>query len=207
MRPELHIISTGMQSVSEMVQIVGEIHPYIDAFHIREKKKSARELIEIVNQLNANGVPLEKIIINDRIDVAMVARVKGVQLAYHSLDISAVRRVFPSLRLGCSVHSLNEALYAEKFGADYVLFGHIFSTQSKPDVEPRGLEKLREVTTKVTIPVISIGGIDFKHVKKVLKTGVQGVAVMSGVMLADNPLQAVKEYSFQLGLRERGKAK
>lgn len=202
MNRELHIVSTGRQPIPEMIGIAKEIHPYIDAFHIREKQKTARELMEIVNQLKAEGVPLDKILINDRLDVGAVTKVKGVQLANHSLDIAVVKDVFPGLRLGCSVHTVEEAIYASECGADYVIYGHIFHSQSKPNKEPRGLEKLKELTMNVKIPVIAIGGIQLENVEQVLEAGAQGIAVLSGVMLANDPVQAVKKYTAKLRLRE-----
>ncbi|MEK1830709.1 thiamine phosphate synthase [Priestia megaterium] len=74
-----------------------------------------------------------KIIVNDRVDVAHALKAKGVQLAYHSLDVSVVIDAFPSLIVGKSVHSVEEALEAEKDGAHYILYGHIYSTHSKKD--------------------------------------------------------------------------
>lgn len=204
---ELHIVSTGRQPISEMIGIAKDIHPFINAFHIRENQKSARELMEIVNQLKAEGIPLDKIIINDRLDVGAVTGVKVVQLANHSLDIAVVKNVFPALQLGCSVHTIEEAIYASECGADYVIYGHIFPSQSKPDKEPRGLEKLKELTMNVKIPVIAIGGIQFENVEQVLEAGAQGIAVLSGVMLADNPVQAVKQYSAKLRLTESSLSK
>ena len=196
----LHIISTGKQKPEELAEIAGRIHPYIDAIHIREKAKTAKEIYEMVNLLTDQNVPLSKIIINDRVDVAFVSKVGGVQLAYHSLPVDIVKKQFTSLRVGCSVHSLEEVQTAQELGADYVIFGHVFPTQSKPGLVPRGLKQLELVAHHVSIPVLAIGGIKPANVREVIETGAQGIAVMSGVLEAEDPLETVKEYYRKLSI-------
>ena len=73
----LHIISTGKQKPEKLAEIAGQIHPYIDAIHIREKAKTAKEIYEMVNLLTDQNVPLSKIIINDRVDVALCIKGRG----------------------------------------------------------------------------------------------------------------------------------
>src|SRR5699024_11515690 len=98
--------------------IVARIHEMVDAIHIREKTWTAIEMIEAVDALVRQGVPLQKIIINDRVDVAYVIGTGGVQLAHHSIDVLCVNRHFPSFKVGCSVHSVAEAVEAEAAGAN-----------------------------------------------------------------------------------------
>lgn len=191
---QLHVISTGQQSMETLVKRIAVIHPYIDAFHLREKLWSAGELVEAVEQLVQIGMPLEKVIINDRVDVAHVLGAQGVQLAHHSLDTSSVKHHFPSLKIGCSIHCIKEAIVAEKRGADYLLYGHIFPTASKPGIPPRGVENLTQLTTSVAVPVVAIGGITPENTREILTAGAKGIAVLSGILLAKDPLQAVKNY-------------
>ncbi|MRH41829.1 thiazole tautomerase TenI [Aquibacillus halophilus] len=195
---KLHVISTGNQTPENLAKIVGEIHPFIDAIHIREKHRSARDIFNIVTLLVNRSVPLAKIIVNDRIDVAHVKNVKGVQLGYNSLSPEIVKRNFPSLQVGCSVHTLEEASLAQKQGIDYLLFGHIFPTDSKLGLVPKGLEELKDITIDLEIPVIAIGGIKPHHVCEVIEAGAAGIAVMSGVLEAKDPLEQVKSYSQNL---------
>ena len=190
----LHIISSGKQKPAHLAQIAGQIHPYIDAIHIREKTKTAKEIHEMVNLLLDHNVPLTKIIINDRIDVALASKVGGVQLAYHSLPADIVKKQFTSLRVGSSVHSIDEVQTAQELGADYVIFGHVFPTSSKPGLESKGLNQLELIAHHVSIPVIAIGGIKPTNIKGVIEAGAQGIAVMSGVLESEDPLVAVKEY-------------
>ncbi|MCF6139240.1 thiazole tautomerase TenI [Pseudalkalibacillus berkeleyi] len=194
MKPTIHVISTGKQTKEEFSEITRIIHEYVDFIHIREKSRTALEVAEIVETLIGKGVPLRKIIINDRVDVAEVTDVYGVQLAYHSLSVHHVKKNFPNLRIGKSVHSVDEAIIAEKQGADYLLFGHLFHTASKPDLFPRGVSQLKQLTEQVNIPVIGIGGITPHHSPHVFRAGASGIAVMSGILQADDPLADVKEY-------------
>ncbi|SFA45428.1 thiazole tautomerase (transcriptional regulator TenI) [Parageobacillus thermantarcticus] len=193
MERQFHIISTGKQPLEQFVAICARVHPYVDAIHVREKMKTAREISEFLTALIKRGVPPKKIIVNDRIDVAAVFGVKGVQLAHHSLSVQQVKRHFPSLSVGCSVHSLEEAMEAEKSGADYCIYGHIFPTASKLGVPPRGIESLRNVINHVKIPVIAIGGIRSDNAEQVLRAGAHGIAVMSAVFFAEDPVGEAKK--------------
>ncbi|MEH7503703.1 thiazole tautomerase TenI [Neobacillus drentensis] len=190
---ELHIISNGHMPIEQLREIVVDIHPYVTAIHLREKQKTARELFHAVQLLTDANIPLSKIIINDRVDVALVTRARGVQLAFHSLDAAIVKADFPQLMLGSSIHSYDEGQKAKENGADYVLFGHVFPSQSKPDKPPKGLEELSRLT-QLDIPVIAIGGITPENTGQVLQAGAKGIAVMSGVIEARDPLVAVKAY-------------
>lgn len=191
---KLHIISTGRQKPEQLADIIGRIHFDIDFIHLREKTKTAKEVYEMVELLTSKNVPLSKIIINDRADVAYVSNVKGVHLAFHSLPVEVVKQNFEDLTVGCSVHSLEEAQIAEQQGADYLIFGHVYSTQSKPGLIPKGLEQLRSISESISIPVIAIGGIKLTNSRDVIEAGAQGIAVMSGILEAEDPLEAVQQY-------------
>ncbi|MED1203570.1 thiamine phosphate synthase [Heyndrickxia acidicola] len=192
---ELHLVSNGNMSLQQFVHIAEKIHPYVTDIQLREKTSSAIELWEALQQLKDLGVPSKKLYVNDRVDIASAAQLKGVQLAFHSLGPATVKKHFPHLRIGKSVHSVKEAIDAEEQGADYLLFGHIFPSSSKPGMPSRGLEALSSVTSAVAIPVIAIGGIELQYLPDVFKAGAAGVAVMSGILNAKDPLQAAIEYA------------
>ncbi|MDC3413492.1 thiazole tautomerase TenI [Aquibacillus sp. 3ASR75-11] len=194
----LHVLSNGKQQPEQLAEIAGRIHPYVDAIHIREKTKTAKEIYELAALLLKHQVPPTKVFINDRVDIAYVLKTGGVHLAYHSLPPDVVKRKFPSLKVGCSVHSINEAQKAQEQGSNYVFFGHVFPTQSKPDIVPRGLEQLALTCSSVSIPVLAIGGIKPANVREAIEKGAAGVAVMSGVLDAEDPLEAVKQYHLKL---------
>ncbi|MEW9669290.1 thiazole tautomerase TenI [Ammoniphilus sp. 3BR4] len=191
---ELHLISNGKQALEQFADVASLVHPIVQAVHLREKARTARELWDGIQHLALRGVPLNKIYLNDRADVAWSAGAKGVQLAYHSLPPAAVKKAFPQLRVGRSVHSLSEAREMEQQGADYVIFGHVFPSGSKPGLEARGVEALAEVAGQIRIPVIAIGGIHPENVKDVINAGAAGIAVMSGILDAGDPLAAAQHY-------------
>lgn len=198
MKKQLHVITNGKQTDDQITCIARDIHPYITAIHIREKTKTAKELTLLLHQLQRCGVPMSKVIVNDRVDVSICCQTKGVQLAYHSLDAALVRAAFPDMTIGCSVHSFEEAQNAERKGADFLLYGHVFRTDSKRDQEPRGVKTLRHIAEQISVPVIAIGGIQPENVREVLQTGTAGIAVMSGIFEAESPLEAVITYKHAL---------
>ncbi|MFM9280205.1 thiamine phosphate synthase [Paenibacillus jiagnxiensis] len=192
---ELHLITDGCQSAERTADIMRLLEPDIDLLHIREKRLSAAELYVYMSTVSERGCcPPAKLAVNDRVDAALLFGAGTVQLTSHSLPLQLVKRKFPELRCGASVHSLPEALAAEQAGADYVLFGHIYDTASKPGLPPRGLSSLEELCRAVSIPVIALGGIQPWHVRDIRRAGASGIAVMSGIWKAENPAEAAKEY-------------
>lgn len=191
---EFHLISNGQIELTDFAKKAGKLAPFVDFIHIREKHRPAKDISTATQLLIKENIPNEKIIVNDRVDVAHVEGVGGVQLTYHSLKPRTVLEHFPRLRIGRSVHSIQEAYEAEEDGADYVLFGHIFSSASKPGLEPRGVQELMNVVNEVSIPVIAIGGITPQNIHEVKEAGAAGVAVMSGLLDAQDPIQTLKDY-------------
>lgn len=192
---ELHLITDGCQSAERTADILRLIEPDIDVLHIREKRLSAAELYEFMFTVSERGCcSPAKLAVNDRVDAALLFGAGTVQLTSNSLPLQLVKRTFPELRCGASVHSLQEAQVAEQAGADYVLYGHIYDSASKPGLPPRGLSSLEELCRAVSIPVIALGGIQPRHVRGIRRAGASGIAVMSGIWKADDPAEAAKEY-------------
>ncbi|UYZ11544.1 thiamine phosphate synthase [Brevibacillus sp. WF146] len=193
--PELHVITSGRQSLDEVLRVAeAAFVGGMDCLHIREKQRTARECMEWVEAL-ARVMPRERILVNDRVDVAAAAGCRGAHLAYHSLTPSEARRVLkPGQRIGRSVHSLDEARQAAAEGADYLLYGHVFPSTSKPGLAPRGTDELREIAAQVRIPVIGIGGVTPENAGQVLAAGCAGVAVLSGITAASDPAAAARAY-------------
>ncbi|MFD1362401.1 thiamine phosphate synthase [Lentibacillus salinarum] len=194
---ELHVISTGKQSPEELISIVKQIHPYIDYIHLREKTWTVSQLEETIDSFIAAEVPQGKIVVNTNAETAYKKAVAGVQLTHRSIGVAKARHLYSGLRIGCSVHSIDEATAAEADGADYLFYGHIFESGSKPGVESRGLVGLREVVQSTSIPVMAIGGITPENARDVMASGAAGVAVLSGILLADDPLVAVRRYDIR----------
>ncbi|MBI4471975.1 MAG: thiamine phosphate synthase [Acidobacteria bacterium] len=144
----------------------------VDMIQVREKDLSTRELLSLVLQIRdiASGSKT-KILVNDRLDVALAARVDGVHLPANGLPPDRVR---PHVKtLGVSTHTLEDALAAQAAQADFIVFGPIFDTPGKQAI---GLEPLRRVVTAVTIPVLAIGGVTADNTIEILEAGAAGIA-------------------------------
>ena len=189
----LHLMTTGRQGRETLERTLPELAMRVDRIHLREPLWSARELVACIELLKQRGVPAERLIVHDRLDVALVTGI-GIQLTTRSIPVDRVRSRFPELRIGQSVHSLTEVAAAEQAGADYMMFGHIFETDSKPGVPPRGLHALKQIVDQTTIPVIAIGGIKPDNLQEVLATGCSGVAVLSGILGQAIPLEAADRF-------------
>jgi thiamine-phosphate pyrophosphorylase len=158
---------------------------------IREKDLSARELlalsrdaVRVAEEHGAAG-SRTRILINDRLDVAIAAGAAGVHLPESSLPVAAVNEwrrgaaVPKDFLIGASCHLMETATAAQRDGADYVVFGPVFPTPSKlPFGEPQGLGRLREITTALQIPVLAIGGITAENAAKCIQVGAAGVAAI-----------------------------
>ncbi|EDL65534.1 thiazole tautomerase TenI [Bacillus sp. SG-1] len=199
-KPVLHAVTTGKKSIEETASICLDISPHVEAIHIREHTKTAREIYELGKKMIDFGIPADQIIINNRVDVAAALGICPVQLGYHSLPVNVVKESFSRLSIGKSVHSLLEAVEAEEEGADYILFGHVYPTSSKKGLTPRGLDELTQLISNVTIPVIAIGGILPSNAREVIQKGCSGIAVMSGIFDAVDPVKAAIDYQNHLEL-------
>lgn len=191
--PELHHICDASDPMC-CIRTAAQIHRLTDYIHLRGPGLPARELAALAEALLEAGVPTPKLIMNDRVDIALALGLGGVQLAWHSLEPRLVKSRWPGLRAGRSVHSPEEAEEAFRQGADFVLFGHVYETGSKPGVAPRGLEALAETVRRSNGPVIALGGITPERVGAVLAAGAAGYAVLSGIGASPEPLAAVARY-------------
>ncbi|MFC5446978.1 thiamine phosphate synthase [Paenibacillus aestuarii] len=200
---ELHVISNGKLEEATFARIAGCIHPYVTAIHIREKEKPAEQVLRLIGAALAAGVPAERLYVNGHLSIAATVTLGGLHMAGSSPQLTSLHDMSNrALRTGVSVHGVNEARQREQEGADYLVFGHIYETGSKPGLPPRGLELLSEVTAEVSIPVIAIGGVTPERIRPVLEAGASGVAVMSGIWDAADPEQAVRAYANELTIKE-----
>src|SRR5437867_13432343 len=146
----------------------------VNMIQVREKDLSARELFDLVCRIKdlAAG-STTKILVNERLDIALAAGIDGVHLPEDGLPAGRVR---PHVRLlGASVHSVNAARGAEAEGADFVIFGPVFETPGK---QPVGVAALGRVVLAVRIPVLAIGGITAANTAAVLDVGAAGIAAI-----------------------------
>lgn len=154
----------------------------VDWIQVREKDLATRALQELAAQAVAAcaGTPA-RLLVNDRLDVALAAGAAGVHLPSDSFSPRIIRVKFGrELLIGVSCHSDEEVACAEREGADFVVFGPVFETRSKLRYgPPLGLDRLREVCRAARIPVLALGGIRLENAGACLEAGASGIAAIS----------------------------
>jgi thiamine-phosphate pyrophosphorylase len=165
--------------VAPLMQAVkAAIDQGVERIQIREKDLPARELLALTRDVAALAAPRgTQVLVNERTDIALAAGAQGVHLPAHSLPAREIRRIAPAgFVIGVSCHLIEEVRRADEEGADFVVFGPVFSTSSKEGV---GLERLREAVLSVRLPVLALGGVSLKNSAACLKMGAAGVAGIS----------------------------
>jgi thiamine-phosphate diphosphorylase len=157
----------------------------VDWIQIREKDLPAAELASLAAEAIRRVPSTCRILVNDRLDVAIVSGAGGVHLGEQGIPVQDAKRllreksVSPGFLVGVSVHSLASARAAEKSGADYLIFGPVFETPSKAALgAPQGVERLAQVCAGVAIPVFAIGGIDAGNASQCQAAGAAGIAAI-----------------------------
>ena len=199
----LHVITdTTLQSRFTHPQLAELlIQGGADTVQFRHKSGTTRELIAIAQQMQAvcarHGVPL---IVNDRADIALAVGAAGTHFGQDDMPVAIGRSVLsPETIIGASARTEDKILEAILEGADYIGFGPIYQTSSKPDAEqPKGLERLRRMCEIAKCPVIAIGGITLQTAAEVIKAGAHGIAVISAVCAQRDPLTATQNLMWEI---------
>jgi len=170
----------------------------ISCVQLREKNCTTREFIEqalilkdFLSVQNRNIM----LIINDRVDVAQALGADGIHLGQKDMPVSIAKKIVGKFMIiGISAETLDDAVQAEKDGADYIGVGPIFSTATKTDTgAPLGLEGLIRIRKTIKIPIVAIGGLNHKNAKAVIKSGADGIAVVSAIVSARDPEKSAKQ--------------
>jgi thiamine-phosphate pyrophosphorylase len=206
---DLYVVTDRQLTAGRPLRLVVEaaLRGGARAFQLREKDLSPRELyplaIEMRQLTQTYGA---RLLINDRVDVALAVDADGVHLTTTSLPASIARQLLgPGRLIGVSTHTLTEAQAAADAGADFLVFGPVFYTPSKaPYGEPVGLDALRVVRAAVNLPILAIGGVKKANLDQVLAAGADGIAVISAIISADDPRAASQDL---LGTLRSGRAK
>ena len=175
----------------------------ITMLQLREKEATSREFYELALQIREltkrHNIPL---VINDRLDIALVVGADGLHIGQSDLPLEAVRRIAGKrLFVGVSASRIQEAKQAEAEGADYLGVGAVFPTGSKADAgEAIGLEGLRAICSAVTIPVVGIGGLGPSNAAAVMQSGALGIAVISAILSQQNVRAAAQKLKENMNL-------
>jgi thiamine-phosphate pyrophosphorylase len=185
----------GGKSIEEAVEEA--IKGGVTLVQVREKDASSREFYEVALKVkevtDKYKIPL---IIDDRLDIAQAVDASGVHLGQSDLPLKLARNILGKDKIiGISVGNVAEAKEAEADGADYVGIGTIFFTGTKKDIKtPIGIEGLTEIVENIKIPSVAIGGINEENTKAVLKSGTNGVAVISAILGKKDIRGAAEEF-------------
>lgn len=171
------LAESSMQDVIE--KCIKKYNP--TAVYLREKHLLDDEYYALAKELlplcDSYGV---KFFICHRVEIARQLGVKNLHINLENL--SKIGTICEFDNISVAIHSIDEVEKAQKFGATSLVYGHIFKTVCKPNIQPRGLEQLKEICTLSDLPVIAIGGINRDNYKEVLQAGSQDFAIMSRAM-------------------------
>jgi len=165
----------------------------VDLIQLRGKQRSIDELVDLAVQLHEVtfrcSTPL---IVNDHAEIAAKVPVEGVHVGQDDDSIAITRKkTGRNILVGKSTHNLEQALAAQHEGADYIGFGPIFATPTKPDYQPIGLKQIESVHRNVPLPIFCIGGIKIDNLEQVIAAGARRIAIVSGLVKAPD----VAEYA------------
>ncbi|MDH5768263.1 MAG: thiamine phosphate synthase [Nitrospirota bacterium] len=169
----------------------------VKAVQLRERDLNTRELLELANKMRELTKKYHvKLFINDRVDIALSVDADGVHIGQKSIPAHAVRKIVQEkLIIGVSTHSLDEALEAERDGADFITLGPIYETISKLKYgKPIGVDTLKRVKSKLSMPVFGIGGIKLDKVREVKETGADGIALISAILASKDIRKTTEDF-------------
>ena len=178
----------------------------ITCVQLREKNCSTRDFIDEARRLQPllqqHRIPL---IINDRVDVALAVGADGVHLGQSDMSLVDARRLVGNkVIIGISAENIDDAIVAEREGADYIGISPVFATDTKGDTAPPlGLDGIRLIRRAVQVPLVGIGGIHAGNIREILRAGADGAAVVSAIVAAACPKTAAAALK-KLLVQERG---
>lgn len=184
-------VRPGDQSAAQKIDAA--LSGGVDVLQLRSKSLSDLELFNLGLEIRRLTERRKKLlIVNDRVDLALSLGADGVHLGQDDLPIQEARKLMGRRKMfiGISTHSLEQAITAEQSGADYIGFGPIFSTPTKPTYLPVGLDPIRMLAGRIKIPVVCIGGIDADNLASVQSAGATRVAVVRAIFAHPDPHKA-----------------
>ena len=181
------IVDLGYMEESDVARVAQQmVEGGVDLIQLRGKGKSLDELAGCAARLHEltakSSTPL---IVNDHAEIAREIPVEGVHVGQDDDPIKVARRkAGRQIVVGKSTHSLEQALAAQREGADYIGFGPIFATPTKPDYPPIGLTDIKQVHAEVNLPIFCIGGINIDNLQTVIDAGAKRVVMVSALLKA-----------------------
>lgn len=171
----------------------------VDIIQLRDKQSCAKEMLQFSRSLVKLARGKALFIVNDRVDIAKMSEADGVHVGQDDLPVAAARKILGARAvIGTSCQSLKHARQAAKDQVDYIGFGSIFKTLTKPDRNPMDLKVLKSVLSAGTVPVFCIGGINLQNIEEIFPAGCRRVAVCRDILLSRDVRKTVEGYKQRL---------
>lgn len=184
--PPLYAILDPEQIKGRAIEdILGELlRAGVKILQLRAKSLAAKDFLALAWQARKQTEAYDcRLIVNDRVDIAMACNADGVHLGQDDLPLHAGRKLLGGKIIGISTHDIEQARQAQGGGADYIGFGPMFGTQTKDTgYNARGTDMLKEIRAAVTIPIVAIGGINEQNVSQVWQAGADSAAIISDIL-------------------------
>lgn len=189
--------------------VAGALDGGIRAVQLREKDLPGRELVRLAGRMRELTARYgARLLVNDRVDVAMAVSADGVHLGGFSIPASVARRLLgEGALIGCSTHDVRELREAAEQGADFATFGPVYPTPSKAAYgPPLGVAALAEACRRTSLPVFALGGVKRENAGEAIGAGAFGIALISEVVAAADPRGAAAELVTRFGNAAAGRA-
>lgn len=189
------ILDAQVNRYDELFEILKKsVRAGVDIVQLRHKNGSASDILNFTERalkITEKKIPF---IVNDRLDLALISEASGVHLGQEDIPLLQARKLLgPRKIIGVSCQTLEQARLAERGGADYIGFGSVFKTQTKPGRSPMDLKLLEKVVHSISIPIFAIGGVTSENAGQLLKLGVQRVAICREISLARDVSKAASQ--------------
>ncbi len=194
-RPALYLVTDRRlcHNASLVQKVALAVEGGVNIVQLREKDLPSRPLLDLAMKIRHAIDGNALLVVNERVDVALLSSADGVHLGEEALHPSDARSlVGDGMIIGRSVHDYEGALEAQREDADYLIAGSVFATRSHPGQTPQGLPLVQRLSAKLRIPYLGIGGINAENAADVIRAGASGVAVISAILASPQPKEAAR---------------
>lgn len=190
------VTDSGLSKKGTLSDVKKAVEAGCKIIQYREKNKSTKGMIDEASEIRRICSDRAIFLVNDRVDVALAVDADGVHIGQDDMPIETARKLLgPDKIIGLTVHNVDEAVEAEKNGADYVGLGSIFDTSTKKDAgKGIGPARIREVKNAIKVPVVAIGGINKENCRNVVENGADSLVAISAVICSDDVKKETREF-------------
>ncbi|MGH7665641.1 MAG: thiamine phosphate synthase [Gemmatimonadaceae bacterium] len=187
-------IAQAPDFLSRALAVMRALGPQV-AVHLRAHRMPSTDMLHLAERLvEEQTASASWLVVNDRLDIALAAGARGVQLTSKSMLVRDARTIAPGMAVGASVHDITEIECAALAGADWAVAGNVFETETHPGTAARGADLIREMAAMDWLPIIAIGGVLPRHVPALLAAGAHGVAAIRGIWESGDAAHAAMQY-------------